>query len=143
MRVEERGIAPLIIVAVIIVVAVVAGAGIYVATRGGGAGENQPVEKGEGFHLGIGESKNIVIGETEICITLVTCDSLEGTGEIRYSLDDNVTTRTFELPHIGDTAIVVDLPEGKITLLGFGDIPVGAEFTVSGNFEIKPQVSSS
>ena len=102
------------------------------------AGENQPVEKEEEFHLGIGESKNIVIGETEICITLVTCDPFEGTAEIRYSLDDNVTTRTFEL-HIGDTAIVVDLPEGKINLLGFGEFPViRAGFKVSGNFEIKP-----
>lgn len=138
MRVEEKGIAPLIIVAVIVVVVVVAGVGIYVVTRGGGAGENQPVEKEEAFHLGIGENKNIVIGETEICITLVTCDPFEGTAEIRYSLDDNVTTRTFEL-HIGDTAIVVELPEGKITLLGFGEFPViRAGFEVSGNFEIKP-----
>jgi hypothetical protein len=128
-------------VAVIIGVAVVAWAGIYVATRGGGAGENQPFEKEEGFHLGIGENKNIVIGETEICITLVTCNPFEGTGEIRYSLDDNATTRTFEL-HIGDTAIVVEIPEGKITLLGFGEFPmIIAGFEVSGNFEKSPKFS--
>jgi parallel beta-helix repeat protein len=37
-RVKERGIAPLIIVAIVVVASV----GIYVATRGGGGGENQP-----------------------------------------------------------------------------------------------------
>jgi predicted TIM-barrel fold metal-dependent hydrolase len=39
---NQRGIAPLIIVAVIVVVAVVAGVGIYATTRGGGGGENNP-----------------------------------------------------------------------------------------------------
>jgi hypothetical protein len=35
---DQRGIAPLVIVAIVVVVAVVAGAGIYVATRGGDGG---------------------------------------------------------------------------------------------------------
>jgi hypothetical protein len=39
---NQRGIAPLVIVAIFVVVSVVAGIGIYVATRGGGGGENQP-----------------------------------------------------------------------------------------------------
>jgi hypothetical protein len=40
MKMDQKGIAPLIIVAIVAVVAVAAGVGIYAATRGGGNGGN-------------------------------------------------------------------------------------------------------
>jgi hypothetical protein len=108
---NQKGIAPLIIMAITIVIAVVAGAGIYVATLGGGGGGGGAGGEGENQPSNVGVSVSISPteqGDSNGAILTYTV-TVTNTGNVpdNYSLAAGDNAYPSWSPSVSPTSLVV------------------------------------
>jgi len=119
---NQKGIAPLIIVAVIVAVVVVAGVGIYVATRGGGEPDFEVSANPTSISIPQGGSENVVITIRSIngfSSEVFEIANLFGNyaGSVSTSLNGpNAPPPNGEINQTLTIGIPIDMPTGSISI---------------------------